>query len=67
MLQAHMKFAMRLALLSMLPCASVHAQVKPDMEPDLEIGTGIVCNTQNAAERYVALYKGDTRAGRRRR
>jgi hypothetical protein len=58
MLQIHMKFAMRLALLAMLPCASTHAQDKPDVE----IGTSLVCDTQKQVERYVALYKGDPQA-----
>jgi hypothetical protein len=53
-----MKFAMRLALLATLPCASSHAQDKPD----IEIGTSIVCDTQKQVERYVALYTGDPQA-----
>src|ERR1700757_1913161 len=49
------KFVLDVAMLSALMCFSAHAQ-------DVEFGTGIVCNTQEQTERFVALFKGDEEA-----
>src|ERR1700738_808170 len=47
-----MKFALHLGLLSLLLCnpASAH---------EYEYGTALLCDSQNQAERYVSLFKGE--------
>ena len=53
-----MSFATRLApLLALL--ASLCA---PALAADYEVGTSLVCDTQEQAERFVALFSGDAQA-----
>lgn len=53
-----MTFATRLAILSLLLCAPVQAQ---SQSHDVELATGLVCDTQQQVERFVALFNGDAR------
>jgi hypothetical protein len=50
-----MSHIMHVALLSVLLCFSARAQ-------KVEIGTGIVCDTQKQMERFVALFREDAEA-----
>ena len=50
-----MSCIIRVALLSVLLCFSARAQ-------EVEIGTGIVCDTQKQMERFVTLYHGEADA-----
>jgi hypothetical protein len=58
-MEVAMRFAPRLGLLALplllLAGAAAHAQ-------DTEVGTGLVCDTQEQVERFVALYDGDTQS-----
>jgi hypothetical protein len=47
-----MKVALHLGLLSLLLCYPAHAQ-------EYEYGTALLCDSQNQAERYVSLFKGE--------
>jgi hypothetical protein len=58
-----MKTTLGLTLLFLLICAPVHALDKYGMdERNMEVGDVLVCDTQEQAERYVALYHGDKEA-----
>jgi hypothetical protein len=59
-----MKRRVRFALISVLPCATAHAEDGPvmDQERHLEVGDALVCDTQEQAERYIARFKGDAEA-----
>jgi hypothetical protein len=48
-----------LALLSLVLCAPAQAQI---VEKNVEIGSGIFCDTQQQVERFVALFQGDAEA-----
>jgi hypothetical protein len=50
-----MSYIIHVALLSVLLCFSVRAQ-------KVEVGTGIVCDTQKQMERFVALFHEDAEA-----
>jgi hypothetical protein len=50
-----MSHIVHVAALSVLLCFSARAQ-------EVEVGTGIVCDTQKQTERFVALFHGDTEA-----
>jgi hypothetical protein len=50
-----MRYVMHVALLSVLLCSSVQAR-------EVEVGTGIVCDTQKQMERFVALFHEDADA-----
>jgi hypothetical protein len=50
-----MSCIMHVALLSVLLCFSARAQ-------KVEVGTGIVCDTQKQMERFVALFQGEAEA-----
>jgi hypothetical protein len=50
-----MSYIIQVALLSVLLCSSVQAQ-------EIEVGTGIVCDTQKQMERFVALFHEDADA-----
>jgi hypothetical protein len=50
-----MSYIMHVALLSVLLCLSARAQ-------KIEVGTGIVCDTQKQMERFVALFHEDAEA-----
>jgi hypothetical protein len=50
-----MSYIIQVALLSVLLCSSVQAQ-------KIEVGTGIVCDTQKQMERFVALFHEDADA-----
>jgi hypothetical protein len=50
-----MSYIIHVALLSVLLCFSARAQ-------KVEVGTGIVCDTQKQMERFVALFDGDPEA-----
>jgi len=47
-----MSYTLRIALLSLALCASARAE-------QVEVATGILCDTQKQMERFVALYDGD--------
>jgi hypothetical protein len=49
------RYAIHLVLLSVLLCFSARAQ-------EVEVGTGIVCDTQRQMERFVSLFDGDPEA-----
>jgi hypothetical protein len=51
-----MAFALRLASL-ILP--SILLLALPARADDLQVGTGLVCDTQQQVERFVSLYDGD--------
>ena len=50
-----MSYITHIALLSVLLCFSARAQ-------KVEVGTGVVCDTQKQMERFVALFHGDAEA-----
>ncbi len=50
-----MSYTLGIALLSLLLCFPAPAQ-------QIEVGTGIFCDTQKQVERFVALFDGDARA-----
>ncbi len=50
-----MSYIIHVALLSVLLCFSARAQ-------KVEVGTGIVCDTQKQMERFVALFHGEEEA-----
>jgi len=54
-----MRFTLRLALilLPLLLFVAVPAQVQ-----EVEVGTNLICDTQEQVERFVALYDGDAQA-----
>lgn len=54
-----MRFTLRLALilLPLLLFGAVPAQVQ-----EVEVGTNLICDTQEQVERFVALYDGDAQA-----
>jgi hypothetical protein len=54
-----MRFSIRLMPLLALLAASVCG---PARATDYEVGPSLVCDTQGEAERYVALFSGDTQA-----
>ena len=49
------RYAVHVVLLSVLLCFSARAQ-------EVEVGTGIVCDTQRQMERFVALFHGEAKA-----
>jgi hypothetical protein len=49
------RYIMHVAMLCVLLCAPVEAR-------EVEVGTGIVCDTQRQMERFVALYHEDAEA-----
>lgn len=58
-----MKTTLCLTSFFLLVCAPVQAQDKHGMGGgSVEFGDVVVCDTQEQAERYVALYHGDTDA-----
>ena len=54
-----MTFVSRLTLLA-LPLLTF--LVSPAQAQEVEVGTGLVCDTQEQAERFVALYDGDAQS-----
>jgi hypothetical protein len=50
-----LSYIIHVMLLSVLLCVSARAQ-------NVEVGIGIVCDTQKQMERFVALFDGDTQA-----
>ena len=55
-----MKRAMPVLLISLLICATAHAQDHLGAaRRDIEVGDILVCATQEQAERYIAHFKGD--------
>jgi hypothetical protein len=50
-----MSYTLRITLLSLLLCFPARAQ-------EIEVGTGIFCDTQQQVERFVALFDGNARA-----
>jgi hypothetical protein len=48
-------FIIRAALLSLLLC---HGPAQAE-EPDLNIGSGLVCDTPQQVERFIDIYEGD--------
>jgi hypothetical protein len=50
-----MRYAVHVALLSVALCFSARAQ-------EVEVGTGVVCDTQKQMERFVSLLDGDAEA-----
>ena len=50
-----MSYIIHVAVLSVLLCFAARAQ-------EVEIGTGIVCDTQKQMERFVALFHGEAEA-----
>jgi hypothetical protein len=50
-----MSYIMHAVLLSALLCFSARAQ-------EVEVGTGIVCDTQKQMDRFVVLFDGDAKA-----
>jgi hypothetical protein len=53
MITRTMSFTLGIGMFASLLCLPAHAQ-------DIEVGTGIFCDTQKQAERFVALYQGNT-------
>jgi hypothetical protein len=59
-MEPEMTNTLRLALLLSLLCAPAQAGEKHTVDQrDIEVGDALVCDTQEQAERYIALYKGD--------
>jgi hypothetical protein len=56
-----MKLRFGFALLSVLLCASAHAQNNQASQA-VEVVTGPVCETQEDVQRYIARYDGDAQA-----
>ena len=58
-----MSFTTRLALvLGLLAAISVPARATDYRATDYEVGTNLLCDTREQAERFVALFKGDAEA-----
>jgi hypothetical protein len=62
-----MNFAVRLAALSLLLAAPLQAQesTEPpalDKQQNIEVGTNLICDTQQQVERFVAIFDGNAEA-----
>ena len=55
-----MILVLRVLIVLMLACLPVRAE--EEMEFDIDIDTGLVCDTQKQVERFVALFAGDVGA-----
>ena len=62
-----MRFSLQASIIAMLSCLPAQAQEKPPVQPPekIEIGHGVICDTLQQVERYVALRGNGTETNRR--